>query len=120
MKSSKFWGYALAGLGAGCVSGLLGTGGGLVLIPLLTLLTDISQEALFPSSLVVMFPICVICLISIAFTGQLDWVSALPYMLGGGIGGYCGGKWGKKTPVKWLHRGLGLLIVWGGARMLWL
>ena len=40
MKKRKLTGPILAGFGAGAVNGLFGIGGGMVLIPLLTLLTD--------------------------------------------------------------------------------
>lgn len=119
MKKYPILGYTLAGLGAGCVAGLFGAGGGMVLIPLLTALTDISEEALFPSSIAVILPICLVTLVSTAILGDLPWAQALPYLLGSGIGGYLAGKLGKKIPVKYLHRALGLLILWGGVRYLW-
>jgi uncharacterized membrane protein YfcA len=46
------------------------------------------------------------------------WSTALPYLLGSAIGGVAAGLWGKKIPVKWLHRLLGALILWGGIRYL--
>ena len=46
----KYMGIALAGLGAGAVNGLFGAGGGMVLVPLLTLLAAIEEKAVFPSS----------------------------------------------------------------------
>lgn len=112
------WGYALAGLGAGAVAGLFGAGGGMVLVPLLTLLTAIDEEAVFPTSLSVIAPICVVTLAVTAVTVGVDWQQALPYAAGSAIGGFFAGKWGRKIPVVWLHRGLGLLILWGGYRYL--
>ena len=43
MKNRKYMGTALAGLGAGAVTGLFGAGGGMVLVPLLTLLTSLTE-----------------------------------------------------------------------------
>lgn len=111
-------GYALAGLGAGAVAGLFGAGGGMVLVPLLTLLTAIEEEAVFPSSISIILPICLVTLIATAMTGTVDWQQALPYLFGSAAGGFLAGKWGKNIPVKWLHRGLGILILWGGYRYL--
>ena len=37
----------------------------------------------------------------------------------GAIGGVLAGMFGKKIPTVWLHRGLGILILWGGIRYLW-
>lgn len=118
MKRSKFLGMALAGAGAGVVAGLFGAGGGMVLIPLLTLLTPLTDREVFPSSLTVIAPICLVTLTVTALTGGLPWQESLPYLAGSAIGGLAAGKWGKRVPVTWLHRGLGILILWGGIRSL--
>ena len=114
----KRFGLILAGLGAGAVNGLFGAGGGMVLIPLLTALTDLKDERVFPASIAIILPICLTSLVVTAATGAVDWVTALPYLAGSALGGLLAGLWGKKIPVKWLHRGLGLLILWGGVRYL--
>ncbi len=107
----------IAGAAAGAVNGMFGAGGGMVLVPLLTLLTALEEDEIFPASVSVILPICVISL-WIGSGGDLPWVEALPYLLGAAIGGILAGVTGKKIPVKWLHRGLGLLILWGGVRYL--
>ncbi len=111
----KYGGLVLAGLGAGAVTGLFGAGGGMVLVPLLTLLTDLTDAEIFPASISIILPIC---LVSLAFSGSADLQTALPYLIGSAAGGFLAGKWGRKVPVKWLHRALGLLILWGGMRYL--
>lgn len=117
VRDSKF-GILLAGAGAGLVAGLFGAGGGLVLVPLLTMLTDTREDAVFSSSISIILPICVVCIAVTAFSTGIALGPALPYLLGSVIGGLCAGKWGQKIPVCWLHRGLGLLILWGGYRYL--
>ena len=118
MHNRRFLGAAAAGFLAGAVTGLFGAGGGMVLVPLLTMLTALKEEAIFPCSIAIILPICLVCLAVTAVTGTLDWRSALPYLIGSGAGGLLAGKWGQKIPVKWLHRGLGTLILWGGFRYL--
>lgn len=118
MRKKLTIGAALAGLAAGAVAGLFGAGGGMVLVPLLTLLTQVEEEAVFPCSVSIVLPICLVTLTATAVLGSVDWAAALPYLLGSAAGGFCAGKWGKKIPVKWLHRGLGILILWGGIRYL--
>lgn len=112
-------GIALSGLLAGAVNGLFGAGGGLVLVPGLRLLGKLPEEELFPSALGVMLPLSIVSLTVYALGGSLPWSQALPYCLGGAIGGFAAGKWGQKVPTLWLHRGLGLLILWAGVRYLW-
>lgn len=109
---------ALAGGCAGAVAGLFGGGGGMVLVPMLTALGSLSEEEIFPASLSVMVPVCLVCLTVTAIQSTLPWGQALPYLLGSACGGVAAGVWGKKIPVKWLHRVLGILILWGGVRYL--
>ena len=109
-------GGVAAGLAAGAVNGLFGAGGGMVLIPLLGLLTQMEEDEIFASSLSIILPICIVSLLS---TDSIAWQEALPWLPGSALGGVLAGIWGKKIPVKWLHRGLGILILWGGIRYLW-
>ena len=104
-----------AGLAAGAVNGLFGAGGGMVLIPLLGWLTQMEEEEIFAASLSIILPICIISLIS---TESIAWGDAYPWLPGSALGGALAGIWGKNIPVKWLHRGLGIFIIWGGLRYL--
>ena len=112
------FGAMAAGAGAGALNGLSGAGGGMVLAPLLGLCTDLKEEQIFPCSVVILFPICIVSLLFADGWAAFSFVQALPYLLGSLLGGICAGLWGKKIPVLWLHRVLGILILWGGIRYL--
>lgn len=112
-------GLILAGIAAGAVNGIFGGGGGMVLVPLLTLLAHLPASCVFPASVCIILPICLTSLGITALTGDIPWKQALPYLMGSAAGGIIAGHWGKMIPVKWLHRGLGILILWGGIRYLW-
>lgn len=114
----KYMNPILAGLGAGMVAGLFGAGGGMVLVPMLTLLHCVEDQEVFPCSVAIILPICLATLAATLFYSGIAWKAALPYLLGSGAGGFAAGKWGQKIPVSWLHRGLGILILWGGYRYL--
>ncbi len=109
---------ALAGVGAGAVTGLFGAGGGMVLVPLLTMLTTLDDREVFPSSIAIILPICVVSIVVTSAMRTVDWPQAAPYLLGSLLGGLAAGKWGRAIPTAWLHRGLGILILWGGFRYL--
>lgn len=115
----KIFAYAAIGCTAGTINGLFGTGGGMVLVPLLSAFTDIKSDTLFPSSVAILLPICIVSLLFSSGWESFSYMTALPYLLGSVLGGVCAGIWGKKIPSTWLHRGLGLLILWGGIRYLW-
>lgn len=114
----RMWGIAVAGFCAGAVNGLFGAGGGMVLVPLLGLLTDLEDESVFSSSVAIILPICLVSLAMTAWITAIAWQQALPYLWGSAIGGLLAGLFGKKLPVKWLHRGLAVFILWGGIRYL--
>lgn len=108
----------IAGCVAGAINGLFGAGGGMVLVPLLGSLTDLDEDDVFPASVSIIFPICLVSLSVYATASPLPLREALPYLIGGLSGGVIAGLTGNKIPVKWLHRILGVMILWGGIRYL--
>lgn len=118
MHKRQMLGYALAGGCAGAVNGLFGAGGGMLLLPLLSLLAKPEEHSLFPTSVAIMFPICLTSLLVSTGFSDLPWAEAWPYLLGSGAGGILAGILGPRIPTAWLHRILGLLILWGGFRYL--
>lgn len=107
----------LAGGLAGAINGLLGTGGGMVLVPLLGG-CDLREEEVFPCSVAIILPLCVISLCVSAVYASLPWREALPYLLGAVPGGLLAGALGRRIPTLWLHRILGAFILYGGVRYL--
>lgn len=109
---------AVAGALAGCVNGLFGAGGGMILVPLLTMLGDLQESEVFPASISIIFPMCFVSLFIGAMQAPIPWTTALPYLIGSAAGGILAGTVGKKIPTVWLHRVLGGLILYGGWRYL--
>ena len=117
MHKSKL-GICLAGAAAGITTGLFGGGGGMVLVPALTLLTDLEDSEIFPASISIILPICVV-LLTASYNHNADSLeTAIEYLPGSALGGIMAGFLGKKIPVTWLHRLLGILILWGGIKYL--
>ena len=114
----KYFYSGLAGFLAGAVTGLFGAGGGMILVPLLSLLAKLPEEEIFPASVSIITPVCVVCLLMNGSGSALPWEQALPYLLGSCIGGVGAGLAGNKIPTLWLHRILGAFILWGGFRYL--
>lgn len=111
-------GAAAAGLAAGILNGMFGGGGGMILVPALLLFTDVDEDALFPLSVSVMLPVSLVSLALSARQGPLPWSDAFPYLVGSALGGLLVGWLGKKLPTVWLHRILGVAVLWGGVRYL--
>lgn len=111
-------GIILAGICAGAINGLFGAGGGMVLVPLLGMLTDLDETEVFPASVCIIAPICIVSLIFSWQPNATPWQIAIPYLLASAAGGVIAGFLAKKIPTEWLHRILGVIILWGGIRYL--
>ena len=114
-KSKTLW-YALAGGAAGVVNGFFGGGGGQVLVPMLAGKCGLDQRKAFATSVAVIAPLCALSAGIYWFRGDLGLAAALPYLAGGLVGGWVGGKVFKKLSMVWLRRGFALLILYGGVK----
>lgn len=117
MTRSKFW-YAVAGGAAGLINGFFGGGGGMILVPMLTGKCRLDQRKAFATSVAVIAPLCALSAGIYWLRGGLDFVLALPYLAGGLIGGFIGGRLFRKLSMKWLRRTFALLILYGAVRSL--
>ena len=118
MERNNKWGIIVAGGCAGIVNGLLGAGGGMVLVPLLTAISNFEDEQVFPASVSIILPISIVSLLGSQGLSNINFQTTLPYLVGSASGGLLCGFLGKKIPTKWLHRFLGIIILWGGIRYL--
>ena len=108
----------LAGCCAGAVNGLFGAGGGMILVPLLAMISAYPGAAAFSTSIAIILPISLISILATGSNIGSVWDTALPYLIGSAIGGFLAIRYGSKIPGRWLHRILGILILWGGVRNL--
>lgn len=120
MREAKFalWKVLLTGALAGFVNGFFGAGGGMVLVPLLIWLVGLPDKLAFSSAISIILPLCVVSLVIYGRHDMLPLSDALPYLLGGAGGGVLAGLWFRKVSARVLHIALGLLILFGGARLL--
>lgn len=82
------------GLLAGVVSGFVGIGGGLIIVPALVYFLSMDQHAAQGTSLAMMLPpIGVLAVMSYAQEGALNWRYALILAATFVIGAYFGSKW---------------------------
>ena len=117
-KSGSKFRSAVAGGAAGLANGFFGGGGGMLLVPLLTRWCGLDQRQAFATSIAVILPLCALSSVIYWLRGGLDFLLALPYLLGGLLGGFLGGRMFKKLNMVWLRRAFALLILYGGARAL--
>lgn len=77
-----WWRFALIGVGAGLLSGLLGIGGGLIMVPAFTGWVRLPIKAALGTSLACVAVLAVPGTITHAALGNIDWLYALPLCVG--------------------------------------
>lgn len=107
------------GLIAGILSGLLGVGGGIILVPIMVSLLGFSQHCAHATSLAVIVPTAIVGSLVYSSHGNLDIVLSLTLTAGSIVGASFGARWMKYIPAAQLRRMFGAFIVIVGVRMLW-
>src|SRR6478735_9423354 len=82
--------FAAIGGAGGLLSGLLGVGGGIMMVPLLALVAGVSQHAAQATSLLVVLPTAIVATIVLHRKGVGDLPLALRFGLVGAVGGVAG------------------------------
>ena len=90
----------------------------MVLVPLLVRACGLDQRRAFATSVAIILPMCALSSAIYFFRGELDFMAALPYLAGGLLGGFVGGRIFKGLNMDWLRRAFALLILYGGMRAL--
>ena len=88
--ATVFLGLAAFGVGTGAAAGLLGVGGGVLMVPFLTLAIGLSQHAAEATSLVVVLPTAVVASLALRRRGVGDLRVALRFGVVGALGGIAG------------------------------
>jgi uncharacterized membrane protein YfcA len=110
----------LLGLAAGILSGLLGIGGGIIIIPCLVFIFGLSQHAAQGTTLALMVPpIGLLAAWEYYQKGHVDLKIALFICLGFFVGGLFGAKLAGLIDATLLKRLFGLLLLITAVKMIW-
>lgn len=110
--------FRLAGAVAGLVNGLFGGGGGIPLFMLLTRWAGLDEKSSFATCVAIIFPLCAVSAAVCFLRGGFPLSHALPYLAGGLLGGWIGGKVFRRVPSVWLRRIFALFLLYGAWRYL--
>ena len=109
----------LIGVCAGLLSGFVGVGGGLIIIPLLMLLVGFGQHLAQGTSLAVMLPpIGILAAWNYHKEGFVNWKYALIISLAFIVGGYFSSKWAVQLDQKTLKKVFGVILLIGGLKLI--
>lgn len=119
MNTLQTFGVAVIGLIAGLLSGLLGLGGAVVIIPALVILFGFSQQMAQGTTLVMMvLPIGALAAWQYYQQGFVDIKVALIMALTFFIGGYFGAKYATQIPQEILKKGFAVMLILIAVKML--
>lgn len=103
----------------GTMSGALGIGGGIALVPYLVLRRRIPQKRAQATSLVMVGLAAGAGALTYGLRSQVAWIPALAILSGGLIGSAVGSQLVQRTADRWLQALFGLVLITAGIRMLW-
>jgi hypothetical protein len=107
----------LSGLFVGVASGVLGVGGGIFLVPIMTIGFGIKQHVAQGTSLAAIIPTSVIGAITHDRRGNLDRRVAAWMGAGAAVGAVLGALIAVHAPRQWLARAFGLVLLFAAFRM---
>ncbi len=111
--------YILLGTAAGVLSGLLGIGGGIIMVPALVLLFGLSQHQAQGTSLAVMIPPVGLLAAMVYYKkGFINIPVAVLVAAGFLIGGLIGAKVSINIPEETLKRGFGFILLLTSVKMM--
>jgi hypothetical protein len=105
------WTYAAIGLGAGFVSGLLGVGGGIVMVPAFTLLVGMPLKRALGTSLVIIAVLVIPGALTHWALGNIDWWIALSLTIGVVPGARLGARLALGARERVLRTAVGMFLL---------
>ena len=109
----------IIGLLAGVLSGFVGVGGGLIIVPALVYIMGLSQHEAQGTSLgVLLLPVGILAVMNYYRSGQLDIRYALIIAAAFVAGGYFGSKWALVLPDVVVRRVFGFIMLIGALKLI--
>ena len=102
----------LIGIAAGVLSGLVGIGGGVVIVPLLVMIVGLSQHTAQGTTLAMLsFPVSFVAAYNYWQKGMVDWKIAMILCVGFIVGGYFGSKLAISIPSLTIKKVFAVLMI---------
>ncbi|MGH2665799.1 sulfite exporter TauE/SafE family protein [Flavobacterium sp.] len=119
MTTATIASLIIIGLLAGMLSGLVGVGGGIIMVPLLVLLVGFSQHQAQGTSLAVLLaPVTAIAVFNYYKEGYINWKFAIVIAIFFVVGSYFGSKFAVNLDQKMLKKIFSIVLIIMAGKML--
>lgn len=108
------------GIAAGFLNGMLGCGGGIVIVALLSALTkgtDFDSRDVFATSVAAVLPISAVSTVMYLIRTDVSLTAMKPYVLPALVGGALGALLLDRLQTFWIKKIFALLIIWSGVSL---
>lgn len=102
----------------GAINGFVGTGGGILYVFMLNLLTKNDKRDNFSTTLLAIIPLSIVGLFAYYKAGSVDFSALNDSLIPGILGGFSGAFLTDKLNLKWLNILFGGLIIYSGIKMI--
>ncbi len=110
----------LIGLFAGILSGFIGVGGGVVIVPALVYILGLTQHQAQGTSLLIMLPpVGILAVMNYYKAGQINWMYGIIIAAAFIVGGYFGSKLSLKLSPGLVKLSFGVLMAYVSIMMIW-
>lgn len=109
----------VVGLAAGILSGLVGVGGGIIIVPALVFFLGFSQQQAQGTSLgLLLLPVGILAVMNYYNKGQIDMrvvaIMAITFV----VGGWLGSKWALALPEKTVRKIFAIILFYAAFKMM--
>lgn len=108
----------ITGIITGFINGLFGGGGGMVVVPMLSLLLKYKSKNAHATAILIILPLSIISSIFYISFGNLNFDTLIPVGIGVVAGGILGALTLSKLPSKWVGIIFSIAMVAAGVKML--
>ena len=117
-KNKKTTYAVVAGALAGLINGLFGGGGGMVIVPLLTILFMVTPHKAHATAILIILPLSIVSSLFYLSFGVLNVAVAIPTGIGVIVGGGIGALLLSKISNKWIVIVFSIIMAVAGLKML--
>lgn len=112
MSAGAIAGIIILGFAAGALSGLVGIGGGIVIVPILVMVFGLSQHTAQGTTLAMLsFPVSFVGAYTYWQKGMVDWKIAILLCAGFVVGGFLGSKFAVGISSLMIKRVFAVLMI---------